>query len=104
MSWGGIRKWLGLLFEVVRRLKICLRKLLILKLPIKDHQTSRNLSAVARDRLKTKVVIRRLETDLIIKHKSKVSTVSALNFPLFFLIYLTLPWWFLMMKLGLLFK
>lgn len=30
VSWGGRRKWLGLLFEVVRRLNICLRKLLIL--------------------------------------------------------------------------
>ena len=75
VSWGGERKWLGLLFEVVRRLNICLRKLLILKIPIKDHQTSRNLSAVARDRLKTKVTIRLFETTLMLKHKCKVSTV-----------------------------
>ena len=75
VSWGGQRKWLGLLFEVVRRLNICLRKLLILKVPIKDHQTSRNLSAVARDRLKTKANIRLFETALILKHKCKVSTV-----------------------------
>jgi hypothetical protein len=47
MSWGGQRKWLGLLFEVVRRLNICLRKLLILKIPIKHYQTTKNLSTVA---------------------------------------------------------
>ena len=75
VSWGGRRKWLCLLFEIAKRLKICLRKILILEIPIKHYQTLRNLSAVARDRLKTKVVIRLFETALILKHKCKVSTV-----------------------------
>ena len=104
MSWGGQRKWLGLLFDVVRRLKICLKKLLILKIPIKHYQTTKNLSAVARDRLKTKVVIRLFETDLILKHKFKVSTCLPRKIGLFALIYLIPPWWFLMIKPRLLFK
>jgi hypothetical protein len=41
VSCGGRRKGLGFLFEVVNRLKSCLRKLPILKIPIKDYQISK---------------------------------------------------------------
>jgi hypothetical protein len=41
VSWGGRRKGLSFLFEVVNRLKSCLRKLPILKIPIKDYQISK---------------------------------------------------------------
>jgi hypothetical protein len=41
VSWGGRRKGLGFLFELVNRLKIFVKKLPILKIPIKDYQISK---------------------------------------------------------------
>ena len=41
VSWGGRRKGLSFLFEVVNRLKRFIKKLPIFKIPIKDYQTSK---------------------------------------------------------------